>query len=273
MIKLAVFDMDGTLLNKEQVVTSENLAALKYLRDNGVKVVIATGRPEQLLKPYFDILGYDNYYIMYNGSVVKNIKTNDYILKEIISKTEVAEILKISYENKILNLSYAEEAIFSKPNYRVDFFQKTQAHLPSKQRTNFDLDKEINEIVNNYDIYKVLLIENEPTKYELVKTIFKHIKGVSQVRSHVGYLDLIPKNSSKGNAVKALANKFNIKSSEVVVFGDQDNDLSMFQYAGHSVAMGNAIDNLKENATYITLSHNENGVSYGVENYVKGFLE
>ncbi|MFK5883274.1 MAG: HAD family hydrolase [Candidatus Izemoplasma sp.] len=272
MIKMAVFDMDGTLLNKDNEISIQNLASLKYLRDNNVLVIIATGRPEQLLKPYFHILGKDNYYIMYNGSVVKNIKQNDYIVKAVITKDEVKEILSISSENNVLNLSYAEVGIYSKPNYRVDFFKKTQAHLPADQRTNFILDVDNESIAKDNDIYKVLLIENDPVKYELLKDMYTHIKGISQVRSHTGYLDLVPKNSSKGNAVKALGNKFNITSDEIVVFGDQDNDISMFEFAKYSVAMGNAIDRVKEKATFVTFSNSKNGVAYAVDNYVKSLM-
>lgn len=273
MIKMAVFDMDGTLLNKDNVISIQNLAALKYLRDNNVLVIIATGRPEQLLKPYFHILGKDNYYIMYNGSVVKNIKQNDYIVKDIITKEEVLEILNISDKNNTINLSYAEVGIYSKPNYRVDFFKETQAHLPKEQRTNFITGTTNQSIASNNEIYKVLLIENDPDKYELLKDTYTHIKGISQVRSHTGYLDLVPKLSSKGNAVKALANKFNITNDEIVVFGDQDNDLSMFEYAKYSVAMGNAIKTVKEKATFVTFSNNKNGVAYAVDKYVKALID
>lgn len=272
MIKLAVFDMDGTLLNDSHIVSNENLKALEFLRNNGVKVVIATGRPEQLLKPYFDILGRDNYYIMYNGSGVKNIERNDYALKEIMSKESVKEVLEIAYKNDIINLSYAEEAIFSKPNYRVKFFADSQKGLPVVMQSNFVLNKEIDDITYNYDIFKVLLIENDPIKYELMKDMFTHIKGITQVRSHSGYLDIVPENSSKGNAAKALGEKFNIKASETIVFGDQDNDMPMFEYAKYSVAMGNAIEDIKNKATFTTLNNNDNGVAHAINNYVKNLI-
>lgn len=272
MLKLAVFDMDGTLLNDAHTVSEENLKALELLRNNGVKVVIATGRPEQLLKPFFDILGRDNYYIMYNGSGVKNIEKNDYLLKQIMSKESVREVLRIADKADIINLSYAEEAIFSKPNYRVKFFADSQDGLPQVMQSNFVLNKEIDDIVENYDLFKVLLIENDPEKYERMKTMFTHIEGIDQVRSHFGYLDIVPKNSSKGNAAKAFAEKFNISSDEVIVFGDQDNDMSMFKFAKYSVAMGNAIDDIKNVASFTTLTNNESGVAYAINNFVKDLL-
>ena len=87
---------------------------------------------------------------------------------------------------------------------------------------------------------------------------------VEHTQSSKSYLDIGPLNNSKGNAVKLLCKDFGIKLDEVIAFGDQMNDISMIRIVGFGVAMGNAKDEVKEVARFVTLTNDENGVAYAI---------
>ena len=82
-------------------------------------------------------------------------------------------------------------------------------------------------------------------------------------------IEINSKKASKGNALRELAKKLNIKEDEVMIFGDQKNDISMFDIAGfYKVAMGNAVSEIKERANYVTKTNNEDGIAYALRRLV-----
>ncbi len=88
------------------------------------------------------------------------------------------------------------------------------------------------------------------------------------VSSHFDNFEVTGKGVSKGNAVKVLANYYGIDSEQVICIGDSENDLSMIKYAGLGIAMGNADENVKEAAKYITDNNNCDGVAKAIEKFV-----
>jgi len=79
---------------------------------------------------------------------------------------------------------------------------------------------------------------------------------------------MMNKNASKGNALKDLADRLNISADQVMAIGDEGNDLTMIEYAGTGVAMGNGIDEVKQAASFVTKSNAENGVAFAINKYV-----
>lgn len=88
------------------------------------------------------------------------------------------------------------------------------------------------------------------------------------MKSEPFFLEIMPKGVDKGEALAKLAESLDIDQSETMAFGDQANDLSMIKWAGCGVAMGNAIDDLKDNAQYVTASNDDEGIAKALEKLV-----
>jgi Cof subfamily protein (haloacid dehalogenase superfamily) len=165
-------------------------------------------------------------------------------------------------------MTYTKNKIISKPNYRVDFFEKRNRNIEKELRTVFEDIKDIDEIVNDNSINKILIIENDFEKYNIIKEKFETSPQFEIATSQKGFIDINPAGASKGNALEILANHFDVKLHEIVVFGDQDNDVSMMKKAGISVAMANASKNAKQESNYITESNDNNGVALWIQNNI-----
>lgn len=264
MIKMVVSDMDGTLLNSDLEISQENLKAIEAIREKGIRFCVATGRPEQLIKEYIEPLRMTDPMIMYNGSVIGHPFQDEKLYELKLEKEDIKAIIEYCEENDIIYMPYTKNKLISKPNYRVDFFEERNKKLDDKNKCIFEDIRDIDQIVNGNDINKILLIENNVDKFNEVKSFVSNYPQFEIATSQKGFIDINPKGASKGNALKVLADHFGYTLDEIVVFGDQDNDVSMLKVAGIGVAMANASENAKKVANDSTLSNNESGVAYWI---------
>lgn len=268
MIKMAVFDLDGTLLNSSLEISNANLEAIDLLRKKGIRVVIATGRPEQLVKPYMSPLQMEDDLIMYNGSVIGHPFKEKRMYSLALPKESAKAIIQYCYDNDHIVMSYTKDFLVSKPNFRVDFFEKRNEVLPEINKAVFKDIESLDEIVNNYEINKLLIIEMDPDKYTKLRKDLSIYTDCEMVKSQKNFLDINPLGASKGAALAYLAKQYGYEPSEIIAFGDQDNDVSMLEFAGISVAMGNACLSAKDVSDYITLSNDEDGVAIGIQKFI-----
>lgn len=269
MIKMIVSDMDGTLLNSDLVISKENLNAIKMVREKGIRFCIATGRPEQLVKEYIEPLKMEDPMILYNGSVIGHPFNNERLFDLKLKKNDTRKIIAYCEENNIIYMPYTKDKIISKPNYRVEFFEKRNESLDELNKCVFEDIRDVDVIVSN-SINKILLIENNEEKYKEAKKYVSSIGDFEIATSQKGFIDINPLGASKGKALQMLAKHFGYNMDEIVVFGDQDNDVSMLEIAGTSVVMENGSDKAKEAADYMTTSNNESGVAKWInENILK----
>ena len=267
MIKLVAIDLDGTLLNKNLEIPQDNINAINTLKEKGIKVVIATGRPEQLVKPYVDLLEMENDLIMYNGSVIGHPFKDERFYKKSLSKESVNKIVTFCEKNDYLYMIYTKDAIISKPNYRVSFFEKRNENLIDKHKCVFKDVREMDKILD-LDIQKILIIDKDELRYTFAHEYMSKLKDCSVVKSQNGFIDVNPKGTSKGEALRVYSENIGIKKEEIAAIGDQDNDVSMLEYATLSIAMENATDNAKEVCDFFTLSNNNAGVAYAINNFI-----
>lgn len=243
----AVFDCDKTLLNDSNSVTPQTRETLIKLYEEGTKIILASGRSykgiEKVLKQ-LDKIKCD-YYICHNGSMIIDKRKN--VLAEYC--LEYAECLKIveKYEKYAENWylfasdglyqnSVSREALIEAGKNDISVFSLEKAHDKKIYKIVFRLKQDKPDFIDETDGYNI------------------HI-------SEPGILEIVHKNASKGAALKYIAEKTDTDPDRIICFGDSDNDLSMFRYAGISVAMGNATDSLKKRATFITSSNNSDGIA------------
>jgi len=268
MFKLAVFDLDGTLLNKHHEISEENYSAVKRLEKAGCKVTIATGRPDMLLKEYVKKLGITEPVISCNGAVIRHPFTKEVILNKFISKDDVKRVIEICKEDGHIYMAYSEGAIISTDNYRTQYFLERNKKLEDDCKANFVIEHDASYIAETYEVNKILVIERNEAKYKIMNEKFKSFSELSKVQSASGFYDIMPKNTSKKNAIDQMLDHYNIDISEVVAFGDNYNDLEMLKHVGIAITTENGVEQVKEIADFISVDHNESGVSVAINTFI-----
>ncbi len=252
--KLFVFDIDGTLFdNNKHSIPKSTIEALEKLKEVAY-TAIATGRSGFMLDDIKEINHLFNDYVLINGQYIE--ADGEVIYENPISK----ELLKkVSIEMDKMNLTYGfqssnSEAVSNQGLRSLDSFTRLGLQIPP-------ID---NEFYLNNNIYQAWVFCSETEARDLEKTNpeFQFIKWLD-----VGY-DILPRSASKGQGVLFLAKHLKIDIQDIIVFGDGDNDIEMLEFAGLGIAMGNATENLKKVADYITDSIDNDGI-YNALKYFK----
>jgi Cof subfamily protein (haloacid dehalogenase superfamily) len=262
--------MDGTLLNSKGLISYKNEVALKKLQNKGVEIVIASGRTDLMMKQYINQLNLKGHIICCNGAIVKNIEKNKVIYSKTLDKETADYIIEFFLKSNFNFLIYTEDIVFSnKDNYRAKHFEDLNESMPVHLRTPikyFDLDS-IN-IIGNREIIKILLVESDDNIRDSVTNQLKQFSNISVVSSAKGLLDIWAANISKGSAIKVLSERFGVNLENVIAFGDNNNDVELFETVGMPIAMGNAVEQIKSIAKYVTQSNDDDGIAYAIDNFI-----
>lgn len=265
-IKLLITDIDGTVLNEKCEFTPKIKKLFKTLTDNGTKVVLATGRMFMGADPVREQLGLNTPVVCYQGAMVR--EGDNILYSNSVDNNLAEELIKISREKKFhLNL-YNNDTLIVEDDNKLFMEDYTRGRHTTYQ------------VVNSFDDVKLgvvskllAIIYDEAELLALRDEMAEKFKGIlSVVRSHKYYLEFTDLNATKGNALKFLMNRWNLKKEEVFASGDQDNDFDMLQNAGIKVAMGNASPKLKSIADYICPPICEDGLSCAIEKYISGAI-
>ena len=260
-IKLIATDLDGTLLNDNTKITDYNKTILKKLMDNGIEIVIATGRPISSMDFYYKELQNNSESIVFNGAMVVN-KSFNCIFSSPLENSIVSNIINLYKEKYVndtsLNIYSIKEYIVAKDNFK---FQTHTEKIDIKNKVigleNFN---------NNMEVQKMIILGENNILIDIKKDI-DNLFTVHTSFSDPHYLEILSANSNKANALKWLCHKKGIDRENVIAFGDNYNDIEMIEFAGVGVAMGNAEDVLKQRANYIADTNNNNGVGVFLKDF------
>ncbi len=262
MIKMLVVDIDGTILTDKRGISKDLKNHVKELIANDIKVVIATGRMHQSAARVAQDLGTNSPVISYQGGLIRDEKDN-ILLCHYFEESLAREIICTLREQSFHINIYIDDNLI--------------AECDSKYIQDYANGKFIDyKIVENLDnltftyLNKVLAIDYDTQRIDnLVSTLSKKYEDkLYIVKSTPHFCEFSNPEATKGNAIKFLANKWGIKQEEIMAIGDQDNDIEMLKAAGVKVAMGNATENLKEIATYITKTVDEDGVVHAINKFI-----
>lgn len=265
--KLIALDMDNTLLKSDRTLSHKNATILKKLHADNHHIVLTTGRPFPNVQPFLtqlDLSKNDDYVILFNGGVVKNISTNETLLNKRFMLSDMSEIFNLIHNLKLPIDIVCPEIVYS----IADFGQSNYVNLIGKLLHYQQVS--ITDLPTTLTFNKFVVCETED-KLNYLENILNHTpvltKNISFTRSRRTLLEFVPTNVSKGAALKVLLKKLSLTSKDLIVFGDEANDLSMFKLATVSVAMANAIPLIKSAATDITSSNEEDGVATFLSSY------
>mgnify|MGYP000902490354 CR=1 FL=1 len=263
--KLIAMDMDGTLLNSSKDVSERTIKAIERAKNKGTHVVLATGRVLKSAQHYADKLKLKNYIIASNGAIVIN-GDNEIVYSQPLDFDRINMILNIGDKYNIYSHFYDEEALYTNKyvNEIVDYYLGREPDFKINIFDNLD------EIIqnNNLNVYKFLFLDNEPQKLIRLSEELKAVENINITKSFRNNLEVMDINASKGQALEYLGNKLNIPRESIIAVGDNENDLSMLNYAGLGIAMGNGEDIVRKSADYVTLDNDNDGVASVIEKFI-----
>lgn len=260
--KMLVCDFDGTLYTDDFRVTQETIDAVEEYKACGGKFVIATGRLYQAIKPFAQLFKLTDEIITYQGSGVYDIKTDSIILSNEIDNKLAVELYQYMYRTygEITSpiLFYEDKCIVEEENE----FNKIFAQIVKVPLTCVNKRLDTYVLENNINARKILFLAVEKYIRQIISDLANKFGDKINVnQSSKALLECVNINASKANAVKWVAERYNISREEICAIGDSENDNSMIEYAGLGVAMGNAMDITKKVADFVCDTNNNNGVA------------
>jgi Cof subfamily protein (haloacid dehalogenase superfamily) len=262
-IALVVSDVDGTLLTKDKVLTEGATRAVRRLEDSGVGFTITSSRPTLGMRFLIEPLRITLPVGSFNGSSIVDPQLNP-------------------IEQHLIPASAAQRSIDLLDEFGVDIWLFTSdqwltrsgdgEYVPFEKRT----IKTDPTIVGDFSPYlsavcKIVGASADAALLQRCESAMQKALGTqaTAVRSQSYYLDVTPPGCDKGTFVQAMAKRLGISTAAVATIGDMQNDLAMFKSSGISIAMGNATDDVKKQATHVTTSNDDEGFAGAMDMILK----
>lgn len=257
-MKLVVSDLDGTLLDTKSQITDYTKAAVKKLVDNGIEFAIATGRGRASAVRLKKDIGLDIYLICNNGANIYDKKEKS-IFEKIIDKKTSQEIINLLRDRKVAYNGFIDD----------DFYRDEYDKTDYSERIDF-IEHILVDIEDCPALHKIIIIEDADIILKTNKELREKFSDVVEITiSDPECIDIVPKECSKGNALKVIAQQMGIDMKRIMAFGDGENDLDMLRKVGHPVAMENAQEIVKKEINNTAPKNIENGVALYLEEFFK----
>ncbi len=271
MYKILFTDIDGTLLNKERLIspaTKKEIARLS--NEKGIPVILISSRMPKAMKHLQDELELNYPIVPYNGALIlKNASLNDE--SDILFTTTITpQIVKSIIEYK--RCCEFHVSLY----YNNNWFVEGMDYWANREVTSTQVSPSVvghEEVIKDWEeknvgAHKVMCMGDAPEIEKLHNWLFITYPGVLNLyRSKSTFIEITPNIVSKATAVKFMLDYFKMKESEAVAAGDNYNDLDMLKEAGLGIAMGNAPKIIQKAADYVTLSNNEDGLAKAIAKY------
>ena len=268
MKKVLVLDIDGTLVNSSKEITSATRQAIWNILDRGHQVMLASGRPYPGMRRYAGELEMDKrggYVMASNGAKVVDYRTGEIVYQKLLPLSMVPAIYDFAKEHGCGLITFLGDNSISA--FEPDEYVLYEARLNGI--TALYVENWVEFV--NFDINKCILTA-EPEKAAVCEKLLQELlAGVANVfRSDPYFIEVVPVGVDKALTLEQLLPMLGMEQAQTVCCGDGFNDITMLEYAGVGVAMGNAQPPVKEVADYVTATNDEDGI---VEVIQKFFAE
>ncbi len=257
MIKALFFDVDGTLVSfNTHKVPESTIEALREAHKRGVKLFTATGRPRQLLNNITEVEDIMDGFILATGA---QCVYGDKVVRQDLIPTHEAEAI-VDFCNR---LSVPAVVVGTKDLQIINRNDSVNHVFYDMLKVTYNkFDVPVEEVIKQ-GILQITPFLTEDQEH----TILPHVPGTTSARWYPAFCDLTSATADKANGIRAIAEHLGININETMAFGDGGNDLTMLRAAGVGVAMGNALDEVKAHADYITSSVDENGITNALKHF------
>ncbi len=242
-IKLIALDMDGTLVNHDGDVSKENEDAVKRAKDQGIHVVLSTGRSLPFCRDIAEQLGHSAYLVTVNGGQVFDKELN------LVDSTHLTnDLVKRLWELKM--------------KHDVYFWSSTTEGV-------FNTKKPFEKEIDDYNWLKFGFdIQDDDVRKVITDEVMAN-EALEVTNSSPTNLEINPAGVNKAAALMKVCKWLDLSMDNVMAVGDSMNDIAMIREAGFGVAMGNAQDRVKEAADWITKDYTEHGVAHAIDRVLK----
>lgn len=275
-IKLVALDMDGTLFNHQSQISKKDQETIRSITASGVEVVISTGRPYVGLPlELLTSLGI-RYAITTNAAGIYELSTRKCIHSEPMPTDLICPILSELLQKQIHMDAFIDGDAFSQVSVQkyipdLVFPDSIKQYVASTRTLKDDLIGFIQE--NHLNVEKVTLNfcpldDGTFLDREAAKEILRKYPKVQFLTGGYHNLEFTRNGVTKGKGLRILAEKIGCTIEQTMACGDSQNDLDIIQTAGIGVAMGNASEDIKEAADFVSRTNEESGVAYAIEKFV-----
>lgn len=284
MIKLIASDMDGTLLNSRHEIDDESVKAIKRAEEAGIVFAISTGREYDNVEPFLKkhnircqcVLMNGAEYRDEDGNIVEVINIDTDVASEIIDILNRDKVSARIFTNKGVYTSDTREEALKEMTYRTMSFnpQMTveEATEEAKKQPYFLQLKYIDNmdefLKSGIEIRKFVAFHKDIELIDNMKKEIGKFKGIAVSSSFKDNIEITHMTAQKGIILAKVAQKMGFDRSEVMVLGDSFNDYSMFEVFEESVAMENAVPEIKQIAKYVTDTNDNLGVAKAINKVV-----
>lgn len=259
MYRLIAIDLDGTLLNSYGEVSEENRKAIEQAKKEGIEIVLTSGRMSTSVLSIAEEIGANNYIIAGNGALIYDLKKNQILYNQCISKEKVLRIIKICEENSIYYTINTEKYIISKSlNYGLMYYYYENSKKAENKKTKINIVENVEKYITENDVGEITKITISDTSKVIFSGITKKLstikginmlevsnmsrkiikEGTEETKIQYFYTEITKENVSKWNAIEELAKTIGITQKEIVAIGDNVNDLDMIMNAGLRYSYG-----------------------------------
>ncbi len=262
--KLIAIDLDDSLLNTDLKISDRNKKALLKAAEKGIKVTIATGRMYKSALPYIRELNISVPVLAYQGAYIKEPDTGRTIVRKAVPREYVLHLIEDCRKDNLHLQIYTEDTYYFAQDNEYSRFYENQSGVKGV---------EVGDLIPVADCEPIkLLIIDKPEKISALYSRYSEaFSGKLQtVVSRPIYLEFTHIDATKGKALEQLSMMLGVDRDAVIAIGDSYNDISMIEYAGLGVAMGNSPEDVKMRADYVTATNIEDGVADVIEKFVLG---
>ncbi len=262
-ISLVVSDVDGTLLTKDKILTEAAQRAVRRLEESGVGFTIVSSRPTIGMRFLVEPLQIKLPLGSFNGSSIVDAQLNP-IEQHLIPASAAQRCIDI------LNEFGVDIWLFTNDRWLTD---NADAEYNAFEKRTIKADPVIVENFTPYlsEACKIVGSSADAAHLQRCEAATQKALGAQATvaRSQSYYLDITPPGYDKGTFVQAMATRLGLSTDSIATIGDMHNDLAMFRTSGMSIAMGNATDDIKKQATHVTTSNADDGFAGAMELVLK----
>lgn len=266
MIRLVAIDLDGTLLNSELRVTPDTAQTIRRYAAQGVLFTFCSGRCLVELGAVGELVSGFRYAILCNGAYALDLRSNELLHEAALTPAQTLEMYCAGEGlDRMAELSFCDrviaerQAVVQLERYGLGG-PLTHTVRTTREQVD-DLGRWLRE--NRQNVGKINMFF--PTRAERDRAIARYAPyPFAYCHQLENNFEINSPDASKGSALAALAARLGIRKDEVMAIGDNNNDLPMLEYAGTAVAMGNAIEKIKEQADFVTRSNDQDGVAHAL---------
>lgn len=266
--KLVALDLDDSLLNNELLISDRTVSAVQKAAEQNIYVVICSGRSPSAILPFvrrLDLAGTEQgrYAVASNGSVVVDLHKREEIYSAKVDGDVLAQAKKAADKVGLPCQVYSSSMVYASVDNEYTRMDSKLTGVPSEVVPDFE-----NFVKSGFA--KMMVPGDPKILVGLQKELAARFEGRAVVLiSKPYFLEILPANCGKGEALEFLCGRLGINMKDVMAFGDSMNDESMIVKCGLSVAMSNGLDKIKDEAAFVTrLTNDQDGIADFVEQFV-----